>query len=117
MIKASGQPASIVITSMQAGPLYAWGAAILLGCCLSALVVWHRGESRLLPVLLLGAALVSSWTHYYQSQPINRLLAYLRWPLEAWPVEVRLAVVGGALVLLGLLPFLLTWRRPHGAHV
>lgn len=117
MHKASGQPIGELISTLMTGPLYASTGAVLIGCLLSALIVWHRRESRMIPVLLFAATTVSGWTGYETSPLVYKGLSFLRWPLEAWPMEVRLAVVGGGLVVLGLLPFLLTWRRPQLAHI
>ncbi|NVO86217.1 universal stress protein [Hymenobacter terrestris] len=53
---------------MLTGPLYAWFVAVLLGCALSALVVRWQRESAFVPLLLFGLAIVTSWTHYYESE-------------------------------------------------
>lgn len=100
------------IAGLIGDPLYAWFLAILAGCILSALVVWHRRESKLLPVALFVLATVTSWTHYYESEAVKSGLAYLRSPFEAWPLAIRLGILGSGLLILGCLPFLLTWRRP-----
>lgn len=100
------------IGGLIADPLYAWFLAILAGCALSALVVWHRRESKLLPIALFVLAIVTSWTHYYEREAVKSGLAFLRWPFEAWPLATRLGIVGSGLLILGCLPFLLTWRRP-----
>lgn len=100
------------IGGLIADPIYASLLAILVGCILSALVVWHRRESKLLPIALFILAIVTSWTHYYKNEAVKSGLAYLRWPFEAWPLATRLGIVGSGLLLLGCLPFLLTWRRP-----
>jgi len=88
---------------LQSEPLYAGFVAMMLGCLLSALMVWRQRESLLIPVLLLAAAFLSSRTHYYKSEVVRTGLTLLRWPLESWPLVVRLAVVGGALMAVGLL--------------
>ncbi|RSK46228.1 hypothetical protein [Hymenobacter perfusus] len=93
-------------------PLYAVLLAILVSCVFSALVVWHRRESKLLPIALFMFAIVTSWTHYYKSEAVKSGLAYLQWPFEAWPLATCLGIVGSGLLILGCLPFLLTWRRP-----
>lgn len=100
------------IGGLIVNPIYAGFLAILTGCMLSALVVWHRRESKLLPVALFILAIVTSWTHYYESEAVKSGLAFLRWPFEAWPLATRLGIVGSGLLILGCLPFLLTWRRP-----
>ncbi|MBT9393265.1 hypothetical protein KLP40_08825 [Hymenobacter sp. NST-14] len=100
------------ITGLMTDPLYAWFLAILTGCMLSALVVWHRRESKLLPVALFVLAVITSWTHYYESEAVKSGLAFLRWAFETWPLATRLGIVGSGLLILGCLPFLLTWRRP-----
>lgn len=100
------------ISGLIASPLYAWFLAILASCALSALVVWHRRESKLLPVALFVLAIVTSWTHYYESKAALKGMAFLRWPLEAWPLATRLGIVGPVLLMIGCLPFLLTWQRP-----
>jgi hypothetical protein len=103
--------ASDMLASMFMGPLYAWGLAVLLGCVLSAGVVWQRRESWLIPLGILCLSIVSSWSHYYESAVVNSALAWLRWPLEAYSAESRLGFAGGLLVIVGLLPFLFTWER------
>lgn len=103
---------AVDIGGLIVNPIYAWLLAILAGCALSALVVWHRRESKLLPVALFVLAIVTSWTHYYKSEAVKSGLAYLRWPFEAWPLATQLGIVGSGLLILGCLPFLLTWRRP-----
>lgn len=100
------------IAGIMTHPLYAWALAILTGCMLSALVVWHRRESKLLPILLFVLAIASSRTQYDKSEAVMTGLAFLRWPFEAWPLAIRFGVVGSVLLILGCLPFLLTWRRP-----
>lgn len=114
-IQNSSQGHALIVKNLPgliADPLYAWFLAILAGCALSALVVWHRRESKLLPVALFILAIVTSRTHYYESEAVKSGLAYLRWPFEAWPLATRLGIVGSGLLLLGCLPFLFTWRRP-----
>jgi hypothetical protein len=100
-----------MITGMLAGPLYAWAWSLVGGCLLSMLVVWQRQESKLIPVLLFGLATVSSWTHYYESEPVVHVLAYLRGSFPTWSMSTRFGL-GGALLCLGLLPFIFTWQRP-----
>ncbi|TYZ12582.1 hypothetical protein FY528_04600 [Hymenobacter lutimineralis] len=103
------------IGGLIADPIYAWFLAILAGCALSALVVWHRRESKLLPVALFILSIVTSWTHYDESEAAQSGLAYLQWPFKAWPLATRLGIVGAGLLVLGCLPFLFTWRRPVSA--
>lgn len=100
------------IVGIMTHPLYAWFLAILAGCMLSALVVWHRRESKLLPIALFIFSIVTSWTQYYKSEAVKSGLAYLQWPFEAWSLATQLGIVGSGLLILGCLPFLLTWRRP-----
>ncbi|MBC6697168.1 hypothetical protein [Hymenobacter sp. BT190] len=100
------------IGGLIAAPLYAWFLAILGGCMLSALVVWHRRESKLLPVALFVLAILTSRTHCYEIEVVKSGLAYLRSPFEVWPLATRLGIVGSVLLLVGCLPFLFTWRRP-----
>ncbi|WP_426493354.1 hypothetical protein [Hymenobacter sp. 102] len=113
MQKASGQSIGQLTFDLVAAPLYARFAAVLISCLLSALVVWHRRESKLIPVLLFVSTIISGRTGYEKSSYVHTALAFLRSPLEAEPKELGLAVVGGILILLGLLLFLLTWRRPQ----
>jgi len=96
---------------LQSEPLYAGFVAMMLGCLLSALVVWRQRESFLIPLLLLAAAFLSSRTHYYKSEVVRTGLTLLRWPLESWPLAARLAVVGGSLVTVGVLLLLVPPRQ------
>ena len=98
------------------GSLYAWALAIGLGCVLSAGIVWQRRESWLIPVLVFGLSVISSWTHYYESAPVKSLLGWLRWPVEALSAERRLGFAGGLLVLTGLLIFWLSGRKVSSTH-
>ncbi|MCR5888299.1 hypothetical protein LRS06_11085 [Hymenobacter sp. J193] len=100
------------INGLLVSQVYSWFLAILASCVFSALVVWHRRESKLLPVALFGLAILTSWTHYDESMAVKRGLAFLQWPFEAWPLATRLGIVGSALLMLGFLPFLFTWQRP-----
>jgi hypothetical protein len=100
------------LARMYSGPLYAWLAAIVLGCVLSALVVHHRRENWALPAVLFGLAIVTSWTHYYESQPVKHGLSYLLHLVARVSYQTQLCLVGGMLLVLGLVPFLLTWSRP-----
>jgi hypothetical protein len=104
------------VSEMWLGPLYAWALAVSLGCLLSASIVWQRRQSRLIPLLVLGLSVVSSWTHYYESVAVKSLLVWVRWPLEALPAESRLGFAGGLLILTGLLIFLFSWRKVPTAH-
>ena len=105
-----------LIAQAHVGPLYAWSLAILIACLGSALVVWRRRESRLIPLLVMIGAIGSSWSHYYNSKLMNRVLAFLRWPFESLPLAARLGIVGAALVAVGLLLLLwpLRWRDGAG---
>jgi hypothetical protein len=104
------------ISAMLIGPLYAWALAVLLGCLLSAGIVWQRRESWLIPMLVVGLSVVSSWTHYYESAFVKSLLVWVRWPVEALSAESRLGFAGGLLVLTGLLLFWLSWKRGPRAY-
>ena len=99
------------VSQMWTGPLYAWGLAILIGCVLSALVVWHRRESKLILMLLFGLAIVTSWTHYYESAATRSGLRFLHGLFAHWSAEIQLLLVGSSLILIGLLPFALTWKK------
>ena len=83
------------LSAMWMGPLYAWALAVSLGCVLSTVISWQRRESRLLPVLVFGLTVVSSWTHYDDSALVKSGLVWVRWPVEALPAESRLAFAGG----------------------
>ncbi|UOQ65853.1 hypothetical protein [Hymenobacter volaticus] len=111
---ASLQPFEVsdVIVWAQSGPYYTWLLAILVACSVSAVVVWSRRESWLIPLLVFVGTIVSSWTHYYESTAVYKALALLRWPFERLPMEARLALVGGALIAVGiaLLLWPLRWR-------
>jgi hypothetical protein len=100
-----------ILSQMWTGPLYAWALAVLAGCLLSALVVWRRRESRLIPVLMFGLAIVTSWTHYYESATTRKGVHFLRGLFAHYSWEAQLLLVGSTLILIGLLPFLLTWKR------
>lgn len=100
-----------LITGIVVGPHYAAASALLMGCLFSTLVVWRRQESKLLPLLLLGVAILLSRTGYARSTVVLKILAGLRWPFEQWPVEVRLGLVGCTLVGVGTGLFWLTWKR------
>jgi len=89
--------------------------AIMAACLLSSLVVWRRRESLLIPILLFIGALVSSWTQYCERSIVRKALAFLRYPFEQFPLEVRLAIVGGALVAIGIILLLLPLRWRIGA--
>ena len=104
---------SETVLLMQSGPLSAWILAILVGCLLSTLVIWHRRESKLIPVLLFGVAIVTSWTQYYESMTTRNGLRFLRGLFAQWSAETQLLLVGSTLILIGLLPFILTWKRPY----
>lgn len=103
------------IAWLSVGPLVVWFLAIVLGCALSALVVWRRRESWLIPIGLFFLAIVTSWTRYYESKAVLGSLAFLRLLFEAWPLEVQLGIVGGALIAVGLLLLLLPLRWRIGA--
>ncbi|MBF9239883.1 hypothetical protein I2I05_21000 [Hymenobacter sp. BT683] len=114
--QVSGMTASEMILQLHLGPTYAWLGAILLGCLLSGLVVWRRRESAAIPLLLFGLAVVTSWTHYY-NEP-GRVMQGLSNLLALFPHASRqsqLGLVGSALLVLGVVPFLLTWPRPGAA--
>jgi len=104
------------VSAMWMGPLYAWALALSLGCLLSAGIVWQRRESWLIPGLVLGLSVVSSWTHYYESAFVKAALVWVRWPVEALAAESRLGFAGGILVLAGLLLFWLSWKREPRAY-
>ncbi|MDF7812937.1 hypothetical protein [Hymenobacter sp. YC55] len=97
-----------LITRVYTGPLYTWALAVLVACFGSALVVWRRRESWLIPLLLFAVAISSSWTHYYNSKLMNTVMAFLRWPFESLPMPVRLGIVGTALTTIGI--SLLLWQ-------
>ena len=101
------------LSAMWLGPLYAWLAAVLLGCALSALVMRRRGEGVAVPLLLFGLAIVTSWTHYYESKTVLQGLSPLLDLFAHGSRQTQLGIVGSAFVLLGLLPFLLTGARPR----
>jgi hypothetical protein len=103
------------ISAMLTGPLYAWFVAILLGCVLSALVVRRQRESAAIPVLLFVLAYVTSRTQYYESkvvlQGVSSLLGWFTYGSR----QTHLGVVGGIFILLGLVPFMVTWNRSRAA--
>ncbi|MDB5270890.1 MAG: hypothetical protein JWP58_3930 [Hymenobacter sp.] len=101
------------LSAIQLGPLYAWLAAVLLGCSLSALVMWRRREGVAVPLLLFGLAVVTSRTHYYKSKAVLQGLSSLLDVFAHSSRQTQLGIVGSAFVLLGLLPFLLTWAPPQ----
>lgn len=117
LIQAMGGAGELgaTLTRMYSGPLYAWLAAVLIGCVLSALVVHHRREHRAIPAVLFGLAIVTSWTHYYESQPVKQGLSYLLHLFPNVSYQIQLCLVGGLLLVLGLVPFLLTWSRSQAA--
>jgi hypothetical protein len=78
---------------------------------LSGIVVGYRRESWLIPVLLFLLGITSSWTRYYKSEFVSNGLALLRWPLEAWSLGARLAIIGSLLITIGLVPFFLTKNK------
>lgn len=106
---------SATISAMLAGPLYAWFIAVLLGCALSALVVRRQRESAVVPVLLFGLAIVTSWTHYYESKVMLQGLSSLLGLFPYGSRQTHLGLVGGTFILLGLVPFLLTWTRSRAS--
>lgn len=100
-----------MIAGITMGPLYSWALAVLLGCLLSTVIVWRRQESWLIPMLLFGLTTISSWTHYYESKAVYNALAHMRLFFQAWPLETQLSIVGSTLLIIGLLPFIFTWKN------
>jgi hypothetical protein len=78
---------------------------------LSALVVRRQQESAVVPVLLFGLAIVTSWTHYYESEVVLQSLSFLLGWFAYGSRQTHLGLVGGIFILLGLVPFLWTWPR------
>jgi len=111
--QANGTDLSGTLSAMWLGPLYAWGAAVLLACALSVLVMRRRREGVAVPLLLFGLAVVTSRTHYYESKAVLQGLSSLLDVFAHVSRQTQLGIVGGAFVLLGLLPFLLTGARPR----
>jgi hypothetical protein len=99
------------VAALWMGPNYALLLAVAVGCVLSGIVVGYRRESWLIPVLLYLLGITSSWTRYYKSEFVSNGLALLRWPLEAWSLEARLAIIGSLLITIGLVPFFLTKNK------
>lgn len=99
------------LAALWMGPLYALVVAVIVGCLLSSIVVVHQRASRLIPPILFVLSIVASWTRYYKSRFVTEVLALLRWPLEALPLEVRLAIVGSGLIIIGFLVFWLTKKK------
>jgi hypothetical protein len=99
------------LSAMWLGPLCAWLAAVLLGGALSALVMRRRREGVAVPLLLFGLAVVTSRTHFYESKAVLQGLSSLLDLFAHGSRQTQLGIVGGAFVLLGLLPFLLTGTR------
>lgn len=106
---------SATISAMLTGPLYAWFVAVLLGCALSALVVRWQRESAVIPLLLFGLAIVTSWTHYYESEVVLQGLSSLLALFTYGSRQTHLGLVGGTFILLGLVPFLLTVTRSRAS--
>lgn len=106
---------SATISAMLTGPLYAWFVAILLGCALSALVVRRQRERAVIPVLLFGLAIVTSWTHYYESKVVLQGLSSLLGFFPYGSRQTHLGLVGITFILLGLVPFLLTSTRSRAS--
>lgn len=114
--QVSGMAPSEIILQLWWGPACAWLGAILLGCLLSGLVVWRLRESAALPLLLFGLAVVTSWTRYYDEP--GRVMHGLSYLLGLFPHasrQTQLGLVGGTLLVLGMVPFLLTWPHPVSA--
>lgn len=99
------------LAALWIGPLYALVIAVVVGCLLSSIVVVHWRESRLIPPIVFVLSIVVSWTRYYKSEFVTSGLALLRWPFEAWSLEVRLVIAGSLLIAVGLLLFFLTKNK------
>ena len=109
------QDLGVTVSAMLSGPLYAWGVAVLLGCALSTLVVRRQRQRAAVPVLLFGLATVTSWTHYYESKVVLQALSVLLGWFAYGARQTHLGVVGGMFILLGLVPFMVTWNRSWAA--
>ncbi|WP_303310072.1 hypothetical protein [Hymenobacter sp. BT730] len=102
--------------------------ALLIACTLSGIVVWHRRESLLIPLMLfLSQPLVFGLSGFYK-EPVVTTAINLLYSISSNPVgKLQLAVVGSLLFIVGVLPFCITWRKhqsvstsditPVGAHL
>jgi hypothetical protein len=86
--------------------------ALLIACSLCGVVAWRRRESLLLPLLLFLGHFLYNVSGFYTEPAVKALLHFLRgYPLTDYHAKWRLAIVGMALLVLGLLPFYFSWKK------
>jgi hypothetical protein len=85
--------------------------ALLIACTLSGIVAWRRQESLLLPLLLFLGHFLYNVSGFYAEPIVRTTVSFLHGSLLAPNAKLRLAIAGVLLLVVGLLPFLFSWRK------
>lgn len=86
--------------------------ALIIACILSGLIAWRRRESLLLPLLLFLGHFLYNLSGFYTEPAVKSTIGFLHGSLLAPNAKMRLAITGVILLVVGLLPFFFSWRRP-----
>lgn len=101
-----------LILELQLLETHALLYAIVMACLLLGLIAWRRRESLLLPLLLFLGSVVLGRAGFLSDSFLLSFRKWLMGDVMADSVYYRLALSGGFFLLVGVVPFLLTWRRP-----